>query len=158
MRQDATNATQNADKGDIMENKIASWEAEMSKALNQFRKNLTGKGAKKTEVRICGNVIFGKLVIDLSLLEISLIKHIQRSPKCEADYYNECKDTYKNGINECLKKFHDDLECVSVYFTADIENNLSLITMVINMDFEQMIRKGIVELPLKGIQCALTRT
>jgi uncharacterized protein YbcI len=63
-----------------MENKIATVEGHIAKAVNRIRKSVSGKGASDCEVRITDDTIFCKLRLEYGLLEKRMLEFISLDP------------------------------------------------------------------------------
>lgn len=132
-----------------MENRIALWESEIAKTMNRLRKIATGKGAKRSEVRIANNVIFVKLQVELSELETNLIKFIQQDPIREAEYLEQIREPLRQSFKDSFNYVHPNLFIENIHFKVDLRNRLTFAILVMNMDIEEMIRSGTVGLPKK---------
>jgi uncharacterized protein YbcI len=133
-----------------MENQIALVESEIAKIMNRLRKEVAGKGAKKTEVRIVDDVIFSKLTLELSDMEARLIRHIQSDAISEYSYYSEYRKSLPIGYKDCLSFIHPDLMIISIYFNTDLDSRYLFTTLILNKNLENMIRTGAVKLPKKA--------
>jgi uncharacterized protein YbcI len=135
-----------------MENIIASWESEIAKTLNHLRKCLAGKGARQSQARVADNLIFSKMLVDLTDLELHLLKHIQSVPTTEQLYYDDLRPKLCQGFNGCLAFLHSDLKINDIHIKVDLPNRMLILVLIMNMNIEEMIRSGTVSLPNKG-QC-----
>lgn len=117
----------------------------LERAFNRARKEMSGKGALKTKVTLCEDVIFVKLQMDFSGLSKRLFRHLAE--------VNEEESYYKNSVPEARSRVDaiigdiSSLKVIGMHFKMDIENDYSFATIVLNGDLEEQIQKGNVVSP-----------
>lgn len=129
---------------------IKATERYLERSLSRGRKDISGKGAINTKVRIVDDCIFVKMKMDFSGLEKRMFRFIL-DRKEDACYYDSIRSEAKESAESILSEFCN-VKIKDLDFKIDIVNGFSFSVIVLDADLENLIRTGEVTMPPKNAE------
>lgn len=126
---------------------VRSVELFLERSFSRGRKEISGKGAVNTKVRVVDDVIFVKMKMDFSGLEQRMFRFIA-SEKGEARYYQSVLEESTANAEKILFEICQ-LKIREVSFKIDLENGYSFAIIVLDDDIEKLIKEGKIATPTK---------
>ncbi|WP_186445899.1 Na-translocating system protein MpsC family protein [Paenibacillus cremeus] len=124
-------------------------ESHLERSFAKARKDISGRGALHTKVRIVDDVIFVKMRMDYSGLEKNLIRYILEQSE-EANFYASVREQSRFAALKTLQELNAELNIKALEFSIDIENNYAFTTIVLTHELERLIKEGLVAEPCKA--------